>query len=224
MVFSPFTAIHARAIGWHNHARNIIADRVANGVVFDVVRCGAAIGILRGSCPAGRTMDTRRKPHRLQNWEPLDFLSLQQDLRSCGFTPSDKDVAAALHLALEWHESSLGHFPTGKLIGALLGLTLVEKYDEGWAKAPPFEAIDEPPMARDMRRREKRRVAQIARRRASGVKDATKSEAKAQPWVVLGMSRRTYYRNKAKLKDGTEMKPSIIIIQGFKTVSSEAEQ
>lgn len=221
---NSFTPLHARAIGWHSHARNVVGFYVDNGVVFDVVRCGMAIGILRGSCPSGKTVDARRKPHRTQYWAPLDFMSLKDDLRSSGCMATDRQVAQALADALGWLEQCGSRFPTGRLIGALLNLTMDVKYDAGWAKAPPFEAIDDSPMTRDMRRREMQRRATMARRRAAGMRDRTKSEAATKPWVVLGMSRRTYYRNKAKLTDGTTLSPRIITIAGDITVPTRTEQ
>ena len=97
-------------------------------------------------------------------------------------------------------------------------------YGPGKGKAPPFEAIDDSPMTRDMRRREMRRRAQIVRRRAAGMRDRAKSEAATKPWEVLGISRRTYYRNKAKLMDGTTLSPRIITIDGDTTVPPKTEQ
>lgn len=113
------------------------------------------------------------------------------------------DVDITVGLAFR-HDRHFGYGPGGRLVsaetaGALLGLTAVEREAAG---VIDIDAIDETKAARRKRLDRQRRAKSRA---AAGLKPASPKAASVEqqePWRADGVSRRTWYRQRAK-SDGT---------------------
>lgn len=84
-------------------------------------------------------------------------------------------------------------------LATIVGLTTIERYQ---LKITTIGAIDQKKEQRTARRRKQDRMRKFKIRRAKGAKRRIEyeaaSDAKAAPWIAQNISRRTYYRRRAK--------------------------
>jgi hypothetical protein len=131
---------------------------------------------------AALTQPARRAQYWLELWAPWLTLAEQRDIISHGIAT-----------ARPWKADQLAwRYRVTKEERDMLGLTTIGAIDQGKA-------------ARTKRRKERDRQRKAAARRAAGAKPRTEYEAAsvehAKPWIVEGISRRTWYRRRAAPPD-----------------------
>jgi len=87
---------------------------------------------------------------------------------------------------LDWYERT----ETAEAIGRRLGLTNAERQA---LKLWPFKPIDATDDEIEAERKARRQASKLAKRRAKGIKPRTPSN---KPWIAMGISRATYYRQR----------------------------
>jgi len=78
--------------------------------------------------------------------------------------------------------------------------------------------------ARKNLRRERDLIARAAKRRAAGIRPQSESLSTTRPWEEFGMSRRSWYRNKARTTVGTTFVTASLLTADARTVPAEREE
>lgn len=175
-----------------NEVINLSKHRAAHRLYVDQNRFLFVIAQALASAEPGRF----RVKNRFVTWHGLDRVSLARAAADAGLGQLGSDDPL-----IDWVLSKVAH---AKVMGAdtaghLLALTAEER---DLLSIRTMEAIDEPKARREARRREEKRIRERQRKRQSrGRKPRSEYEAgslsKAQPWVEMGISRRTYYRRQS---------------------------
>lgn len=169
----------------------------------------AMIRILLSAKPGRYRIGSRwaywRGSEQLSELAATGTTGLDRELTRLGYeTPVDVIDTIETRVAGERERAPGAGYVTGKHIGEILGLTASERAVCG---AFTIRAVDESEaerMAAAMRRRlERDRERKAAMRAAAGSTPRAKAMERTQPWVALGISRRTYFRLKERTRNGT---------------------